>query len=163
MPSFPLETPGESWAFFEQERLPAEGGRNPGARLKRHLSALARNRSPVNCLEGSYARRYSTNAPACSAASCSSRSEPGRPPAPPLHRQAGLLPPAPRTHTSSSPSSCSPSRLRPPPTLALHADRHCQMHHLHTDSQTPFSCSRAKTESEPPSSSDGNDRFCGSV
>ena len=38
---------------------------------------------------------------------------------------AGLLLPAPDAHRSSGRSSCSRSQLQPPPTLALHADRHC--------------------------------------
>lgn len=98
----------------------------------------------------------------CTAPSCYSRSEPGWPPAPPLHREASLLLPASRTHTSASCTSCSPFRLTPPSALALHAVRRCHMHHLHTDSLTPFSCSRSKTKSEPLLSSGGNDPFCGS-
>lgn len=113
-------------------------------------------------MEGSCAQHYSTSTPVGSVASCSSRSEPGRPPAPPLHRLAGLLPPAACTHRSSNRSSCSPSALQSPPTLALHADRHCHMYHLHTIYSAPLSSSRAKRESELFSSSDGNDGICGS-
>ena len=41
------------------------------------------------------------------------------------------------------------------------SDRHYQIYHVHTDSLTPFSCSRAKMESELLSSSDVNYCFCG--
>ena len=87
-----------------------------GTRLsKRTLSALARNRTRVNCLEGSYAHHYTTNAPRPTPASCSSTPQPRLPPAPPLPRLPCLLL---FQLTNSTLSTSQPGR--PPPSSPLH-------------------------------------------